>query len=38
MALTENQLQNLPTNPDQSVAELGKDSLLYIDGGGGRPA
>lgn len=33
MALTENQLQNLPTNPDQSVAELGKDSLLYIDGG-----
>ena len=33
MALTENQLQNLPTNPDKSIAELGKDSLLYIDGG-----
>lgn len=33
MALTESQLAALPTNPDRSVAELGKDSLLYIDGG-----
>lgn len=33
MALTEEQLKTLPTNPDKSVAELGKDTMLYIDCG-----
>lgn len=33
MTITEEKLKTLPENPDKGVAELGKDSLLYIDGG-----
>ena len=33
MSLTEDKLKTLPTNPDKTVASLGKDTLLYIDGG-----
>lgn len=33
MAITEEQLSTLPENPDKSVASVGKDHVLKIDGG-----
>lgn len=33
--LTADEISKLPTNPDKSSAEAGKDTMLYVDDGAG---